>query len=63
MPWLLLKNPRATNRHESSCGRAAQEIITIWFETKNDMDAERINTIGNLLVDLGARTLDLRRYL
>jgi hypothetical protein len=32
-------------------------------QSKDDMDAERINTIGNLLVDLGARTLDLRGYL
>jgi hypothetical protein len=28
-----------------------------------DMDAERINLIGTNLLDLRARTLDLRRYL
>ncbi len=47
---------------DHSC--SSQRIISPFAsDLEDDMDAERINTIGNLLVDLGARTLDLRGYL
>ena len=39
-----------------------QRIIKLWI-LDIDMEAERINNIGNLLNDLQARTLDLRGYL
>ena len=39
-----------------------QRIIKLWT-LDIDMEAERINNIGNLLNDLQARTLDLRGYL
>jgi len=33
------------------------------MHTQDPMEAERINSIGNNLIDLSARTLDLRGYL
>ena len=50
--------------HENGSGARARGIICVFADqTRQDMEAERINTIGNLLADLGARTLDLRGYL
>jgi hypothetical protein len=37
--------------------------IIVALDIGIDMEAERINNIGNLLNDLQARTLDLRGYL
>ena len=55
----------ARQRPQSLSERAACENPPLCFSTEKapEMDAERINQIGNQIADLTARTAELRGYL